>query len=451
MISTPICDFVKSYTKKNTVRFHMPGHKGKSMLGLESKDITEIDGAGNLYERGGIIAESEKNAGELFGCNTFYSTEGSSLCIRAMLYMVYTSHLSSESKPTIIASRNAHKTFINTAALLDFDIIWLYPKKGDSYHSCSVCGEDVESVLKSFNKKPCAVYLTSPDYLGNTLPIGDIAKVCHKNNIPLLVDNAHGAYMKFLPQSLHPIDLGADMCCDSAHKTLGVLTGGAYLHISKNAPESFVSGAKAALSLFGTTSPSYLILQSLDMANVYLKNYKEKLSDFTIHINNFRQSLIDYGYTLIGDEPLKITICAKKFGYTGEQIAKILCENNIICEFYDPDYVVLMLNEHNSNAEIEFAKKVLLSIEKREPIPNSMPEYKIPKQILTPRQACLSESEILMANECEGRICSGVSVSCPPAVPIVMCGEQIDRDILNMFGYYNIKSCSVVKKQINCI
>lgn len=118
------------------------------------------------------------------------------------------------------------------------------PPSGGSYHRCAVTPEAVKAALSACRAKPAAVYLTSPDYLGNILDIKGIAEICHKAGVPLAVDNAHGAYLKFLPESLHPIDLGADICCDSAHKTLPVITGGAYLHISNSAPPLFAEQAK---------------------------------------------------------------------------------------------------------------------------------------------------------------------------------------------------------------
>ena len=125
-MKTPICDFVKEYTKKSPLRMHMPGHKGASVLGVENIDITEIDGADDLYHADGIIKESELNAGSIFGANTFYSTEGSSLSIRAALYLAVKHAKAQGVKPIIAAGRNAHKVFLSSAALLDFDIVWIY-------------------------------------------------------------------------------------------------------------------------------------------------------------------------------------------------------------------------------------------------------------------------------------------------------------------------------------
>ena len=129
-METPICDFVRAYAESEAIRLHMPGHKGKNLLGLEALDITEIDGADSLYEASGIIQRSEENASRLFGCPTFYSTEGSSQCIRAMLYLAMLHAKERGKRPLIAAGRNAHKTFLTGAALLDLDVRWLYPKNG---------------------------------------------------------------------------------------------------------------------------------------------------------------------------------------------------------------------------------------------------------------------------------------------------------------------------------
>ena len=170
-MQTPIVDFVRAYAKADGARFHMPGHKGKAFLGCEPYDITEIMGADALYEAEGIIAESEKNAAKLFGTRaTFYSTEGSSQCIRAMLFLAVRGW-QGNGRPYVIAARNAHKAFLYALALLDMDVVWLYPKKLHALCSCQILPEQLAAVLSEQKQPPAAVYVTSPDYLGGQLAL----------------------------------------------------------------------------------------------------------------------------------------------------------------------------------------------------------------------------------------------------------------------------------------
>ncbi len=427
-MNTPIYDFVKRYAASCAGRLHMPGHKGQGPLGVEALDITEVDGADSLYEASGIIAESESNASALFGCPTFYSTEGSSLAIRAMLF------LSGAKK--VLAGRNAHKTFLSAAALLDLDVAWLYPLPGDSYHACSVTTERLEQRI--LEEQPDAVYLTSPDYLGHMADVKSLAEVCHRHHVLLLVDNAHGAYLRFLAESLHPMDLGADMCCDSAHKTLPVLTGGAYLHVRPQ----WAGKAKQALALFGSTSPSYLILQSLDLANRYLESYKDRLAAYLPEVEALRQALSEQGFSLVEEEPLKITIAAKAYGYTGDALADLLKQQGIFVEFYDPDFLVMMFTPENGS--LEQVRTALCSIQKKEPIRGHIiPPYP-PARAMSVREAVLSPSERLAAPMCIGRVLAQTTVGCPPAVPIIMSGEIVDENALRFFDYYGIRELEVV-------
>ena len=442
-MKTPICDFIKKYNNDKKLRLHMPGHKGVGFLGIENMDITEIDGADVLYNSSGIILESQKNAASLFDtAKTLYSTEGSSLSIRAMIYLAYVYGKSIGKKPIIAAGRNAHKSFLTTAAILDLEIDWLYPDKEGNVISCEISESTLDNYLSSNN--PSAVYLTSPDYLGNILDIKSLSKVCKKHNVLLIVDNAHGSYLKFLSESLHPISLGADICCDSAHKTLPVLTGGGYLHISKNAPKELLGMAETAMSIFASTSPSYLILQSLDYANEYLSSgYKEKLKAYIEKISKLKDELMLSGYNFIGEEPLKLTVDAKKYGYTGTELAKLLSKD-IVCEFYDPDYLVMMLTPENGEEALEKIKKAMLRIPKKNSIKSKTPIITRPIKRLSPKEALFSVSEELPINECGGMILASPTVSCPPAIPIVVCGEEVDDEAIELFKYYGIKTCNVI-------
>lgn len=440
---TPVCDFAKRYAKSDVLRLHMPGHKGAPLLGCEALDLTEIKGADSLFEADGIIAESEANASALFGCKTYYSTEGSSLCIRAMLALVAQNVCKRGEKCRILAGRNAHKCFLSAAALLDLDITWLCPEEGDSYLSCAVTAEHLAKTLDGMPQKPAAVYVTSPDYLGNTVDVRSLAEVCHANGIYLLVDNAHGAYLKFLTPSQHPIDLGADLCCDSAHKTLPVLTGGAYLHVSDTVCALFADNVKKSMMLFGSTSPSYLILQSLDAANAYLAENKDSYATFARLANDCREKLS--AYTFIGGEPLKWTLSTKPYGYLGVEFSDILRVRGVECEFADPDYVVLMLSPTLGAAGVERLTAILANVPKKEAITSTPPAISRAERALSVREAMLSPCELLPVAECEGRILADAGVGCPPAVPILVCGERIDRAAIEAFSYYGVTSCNVVK------
>ena len=444
-MNTPICDFIREYARKNALRLHMPGHKGAPLLGMESLDITEIAGADSLYEADGIIAQSEANAGIHFGCRTFYSTEGASQCIRAMLYLVLLQAKQSGKKPVIAAGRNAHKTFLTAAGLLDLEVQWLYPSENAGYLSCELTAGELDACLEQAAEKPTAVYLTSPDYLGNVADIPAIAHVCHKHGVLLAVDNAHGAYLKFLPESRHPMDLGADLCCDSAHKTLPALTGAAYLHLSAGMDRLVGTQAKDALALFGSTSPSYLILQSLDAVNLYLETDPQRLKDFLSHVQTLKNNLCSHGYVLYGNEPLKVTIDAKAYGYTGTQLADYLRQHNTEPEFADPDYLVLMLTPEISAESLHQLEQILCRLPQKPAIVSPAPVFVPGQQALSVRDAMLSDSETLPIAQCLGRILAVPTVGCPPAVPILVCGERITAHAIACFSYYGIPHCCVVK------
>ena len=442
-MKTPIVSFLKSYQEKSPVRMHMPGHKGAGILGFEGMDLTEIYGADELFAAEGIIKESEQNASSLFGCPTYYSTQGSTLCIQTMCTILCQDAKSKDKKPKILAGRNAHRSFIHAAALLDFDIAWLY---GNSdYLSCKIHAEDLKKAI--IESLPTAVYLTNPDYLGNLLDIQSLANVCKKHNVLLAIDNAHGAYLRFLESSLHPIDLGADLCCDSAHKTLPVLTGGAYLHLSDSLNQVWKNDVKHFMEYFSSTSPSYLIMASLDAANEVLDTtFKKSLSECIQRVDGLKNTLTQHGYTILSGEPMKITISTKEFGYTGNEIANLLMECDIYPEFYDSDYIVLMPSPYNTKDDFERLQKCLCGIDRKPILINKPPKLEQSKKAMNVRQALFSSSITLDVSKSLGQVCSSVTVSCPPAILPVIPGEVISESSIEVMKYYGIETVRVVKE-----
>ena len=483
-MNTPIHDFVKAYVSSAPARFHMPGHKGRGPLGCEEWDLTEIPGADSLYEADGILAESEQNASRLFGCPTFYSTEGSSHCIRAMLLLAKAFPLGERRRPAsyacwmseegradarfrVLAARNVHSSFLTAAALLDLDVVWL-PLTDGSYLSAAVTPEALDAALAETGAS--AVYLTCPDYLGFLPDLCPLAAVCHAHGALLLVDNAHGAYLRFLDPSRHPMDLGADLCCDSAHKTLPVLTGGAYLHLSEavlralasagsgacgDARDCGVRSVRDALALFGSTSPSYLILQSLDLANPYLEALPERLAAFLPRVEALKTRLCAAGWHLAGDEPLKLSLDLRASSRIGRELAAALERDGIFCEFADPDFIVFLLSPQNTAEELERLENALIrEVSARNPAetPQNQATVKGQMPTLDPpvcslREAMLAPCERIPARESLGRVLARPGVSCPPAVPIRMPGERIDAEAVAAFARYGIEECAVLPER----
>lgn len=445
-MDTPIVDFVKKYNEEKMARFHMPGHKGVSFLGFENIDITEIKGADDLSCPDGIIKESEENCAELFDTKcTAFSTGGSTQSINAMLYLAFLNR-DKNTKPFVVAGRNAHKAFMFAAAKMGFQVEWVFPEKSNSFCSAVIKKEDLENKLNSLNEKPFAVYITSPDYLGGITDVKSLSEVCKKHNIPLLVDNAHGAYSAFLKEPFHPILNGADMCCDSAHKTLPALTGCGYLHIEKNDRFSFSENVHEALTIFGSSSPSYLMLQSLDLCNKYIN---EKINKDLLlcekKVREINELLTVKRVKNISEEPLKITLDFSKILKNEFKIAEHFRKYNIEFEYCDNDFVVFMVTAQNSDEDFERLKQAIINLpdfigkDKQEDF-----TFISGKQKISIRDALFSKSEEISIEKAEGRICASPTVSCPPAIPIVVSGEEITPEHIKLLKYYGKDKIKVV-------
>lgn len=440
-MDTPIYDFLKEYAASGTVRCHMPGHKGRlPALGSEL-DITEISGADSLFEASGIIRESERAMSALYGtCDTFYSAGGSTLCIQAMLSAV------KQEGRTVIAARNVHRAFLNAAALLGLDVKWVMPDYTDGILSGALSLGDIERALA--DTPNACIYLTSPDYTGRMADIRAVSAICRRYGAPLLVDNAHGAHLRFMPTDCHPITLGADMCCDSAHKTLPALTGAAMLHTSS---ERYAGVLRQCMSLFASTSPSYLIMASLDLCRKYAaEQIRVDISLNLAEIDKLRRTFADRLSFADGD-PFHITLRAAESGCDGNELAELLREGGVECEYADSSLVVLLMSPmstHEDYAKLTAAlEKALCAAKKLPPHPDST-ALTLPRRAMSIREAVFSPSEEIPVAEAEGRICAAVKVPCPPAVPIAASGEVIDRACIEIFKRYGIATVNVVARGV---
>lgn len=445
-MDTPIIDFLRAYQEKGMARLHMPGHKGRGPLGCEGWDITEVEGADSLCEAAGIIAESEEHAAALFGAaRTLYSAGGSSQCVGAMLYLALVNR-APEAAPTVLAARNVHRSFIHAAALLGLEVEWLWGgEERTSLCACAVTAEELERALGAMERPPCAVYITSPDYLGNRQNVSVLAQIAHKRGAPLLVDNAHGAYLHFLENPIHPLDLGADLCCDSAHKTLPVLTGGAYLHVGQSAPAGLGAGARGALALFGSTSPSYLILASLDACNRWLAGEgPAAIRRRAAEQAALKGRLSEKGWVLAGEEPLKLTVDAAPSGWEGRALADALRAGGVEPEYAEEGYAVLMVSAQNTGEELARLEEALGALGPRPALGRTALPLSRPERAMSIREAILAPHERVAAAKAIGRVCAAPTVACPPAVPIAAAGERIGGAEAALFARYGVEQVDVV-------
>ena len=445
-MKTPVRDFIDYYRQSGMTRLHMPGHKGHGPLGCEAWDLTEIQGADDLADPSGILLESENNATALFGSrHTFYSTGGSSQCIKAMLYLALL-HKPAGAAATVLAGRNAHKAFVHGCALLGLEPVWLWPSQPDGLCTCAVTGEDLERALAAQSQLPLAVYITAPDYLGTSPDLAALAEVCRRWGVPLLVDNAHGAYLRFLQPSRHPLDLGAAMCCDSAHKTLPVLTGGAYLHVAKGAACPFEQDARQALSVFGSSSPSYLVLASLDACNAALAgDLPARLAVCADEMASLKRRLEGQGLPLRPGEPLKLVIDGAAAGTTGLALADRLRAGGVEPEFADEDVLVLMAAADTSRADLSKVAQALDGFQPEKPrAPLALPSPG--PQAMSLREAMLAPQQKVAVVQAAGRVCGSTVVSCPPAIPMAMPGERLTEETAAFLERMGMDCISVVKE-----
>ena len=440
---TPICDFLEEYRRKGGARLHMPGHKGRPARsgGLWeelpfSLDITEVRGADALYEAEGIIGRSEKITAELYGVrHTCYSAGGSTLSILAM------AAAAKRRGGRLLAVRNAHIALIHACILLDWQPIWLCPAYDVSVGLAKPVTAGEIAAAMDTDPSIRSVYLTSPDYYGREVNVAEIAKEVHRRGGLLLVDNAHGAHLRFLSRDRHPMTLGADLCCDSAHKTLPVLTGGGYLH--SNLPGE-KKELKENMALFGSTSPSYLILASLDLCNPYLAGpAREEFAELEERILRVENTLKAQGAALLPgkSDPFKITLDCQAAGYSHEEMAARLRAAGIEPEFSGGGNIVLMFSPQTPEGDFLRLEKAFAETPARTAIP-CVGGYPMPQPVMTLREAAFAPWERVPTAESQGRIAAESRVTCPPAIPVVAAGERIgpaEKNLLQNSGIFSVK------------
>lgn len=426
-MNTPICDFLENYTAENRLRLHTPGHKGEF-----SHDITEVHGADSLYETNDseIIGMSELNARSLFGSlKTCYSCEGSTLAIQAGLAV-----LKSQGVKTIAASRCSHRSLAMAAALLQMNVKWLYPPE---FLSANVT-YDAEAI-----RDADALFITNVDYYGGTWRFVN-------PKIPVLIDNAQAAYLRFVDKRLfgveyvHPLELGFPLiCAESAHKTLPVLTGGAYLHFSQGTDPS---RAKEMMALFGTSSPSYLVMESLDRFNGMIANNVQMVNNACGAVAELKERLARAGVPLVKSDPLRITVNAREYGLTGFEYAQILRDNGVECELADRNKAVLLFSAVSTLQDCERAEMAMLFVPTGAPLPPvNLPVVRAAAD-MPMWEAMYKPCKTVPIKSASGEVCARFTAPCPPGIPLIMPGEIIDHNMIDALWAFGVREVSVVAR-----
>ena len=443
---TPLRRALEEYIDAGWSRLHMPGHKGAPIepFGpLAAYDLTEVEGTDSLFEDDGPLKELEEIFTQLYGTrSSVISAGGSTLCIQAMLRLV------AREGGKVIAGRNIHAAAVNAMALLGLEPVWVYPQRDTEERLIGrIAPADVAAALQR-EEDVCAVYITSPDYFGVMSDIEGIAEVAHAHGVPLLVDNAHGAHLRFLQgedgRSLHPMQLGADLCCDSLHKTLPALTGAALLHCNR---EEYVPQLKGAMTVFGSTSPNYLIMLSIDStAGFLLGDGPDQLRRTVQKWGELRRLAGEQGYPVPKHcDPMRLTLPLAGSGYTAEEFKALLHERRIMEEYCSDSGCVLLFSPFNREEDFARVRQFLLDCPVRQK-GSFTPFPIVPSQrVMGLRQALLAPKESVDIDKAEGRISAQVKITCPPGIPLVMPGERLHKELRKILKNSGIFVMDVVK------
>ena len=424
-MSAPLYSALKAHSALGRSPFHTPGHKGSPAAlppDLWRLDLTELPDTGSLYDGGGPIEEAERLAAALFGtARTCLSAGGCTLCIQAML------RLAAPGGGKVLCSRAVHRSAVGAMALLGIEPVW-------------AMSEDLIPAIEAVNGAK-AVYVTSPNYYGQLLDIGAIAAACRRKNLPLLVDCAHGAHLFFTNPKLHPLAQGASMTADSAHKTLGVLTGGAWLNIGD---ARFAADAKDAMALFGSTSPSFPVLASLDLCREWLEANADAFPSLQERVERLRDFALSRGIPSAAGpaDPTRLTLDTAAAGLSGTEAAERFRAAGVEPEYADSSCVVLIATPFNTGEDFLRLEKAIGLLPVGEPLPRRPALPPLPPAGLPLREALLSPSRTVPLEKAVGKPAASIACPCPPGIPVVMPGELVTKetaDFLRGYGFFGIK------------
>ena len=457
-VKAPIVDALKTAYHNPTYQFHIPGHTkglgtlpdfrnlvGKKALMVDTTD--EFDNLGTLTPATGPIKEAEELAAQAFGAKkTFFLLNGSTVGNLAIAMGL------TRKGQKVIVNRNCHRSILTGLIISGADPLWVIPNKLENWGIWGNIDADSVEELLATNDDVSMVWITNPTYEGVVSDIASIAKVCKKYDVPLIVDEAHGCLWNFndkLPTT--SLKLGADIVVHSLHKTGGSMSQSSMLHIAEDSTIS-AEDVERALMLLHTTSPSLMLLGSLDAARANLQSERgQKQLSIAIANAKYLRSEIDKMETihqLKADFGFKTDITKvfiKADGLSGKRLEYILeADFGIEVESASDEGILILCNIGNKRSDFEYLVKCLKKIDESKYQDIYYLENKKHKPMLTPiikkslRDAYFSEKEIIPKEQAIGRLSGEVVAECPPGISILLPGELITEAHLPYLADYDV-------------
>lgn len=462
----PVLDAMKQHLQNRVVPFDVPGHKGgrgtkelTDFLGLSclKADVNSMKPLDNLCHPVSVIKDAQELAAEAFGAeNAFFIVNGTTGSVQAMIMAAC------KAGEKIIMPRNVHRSAIN--ALVVNGAIPVYVNPGTNKKLGIPLGMSVENVRKAIMENPDAkaILINNPTYYGVCSDLREIVRLAHENGMLALVDEAHGTHFYFgenMPVS--GMSAGADMAAVSMHKTGGSLTQSSLLLCGKNINAGYI---RQIINLTQTTSGSYLLISSLDIARKNLALNGREIFRKTVQYAEYARSEINKlgGYYAFGNElcgsdsffsfdPTKLSIHTRDIGLAGIEVYDILRdEYNIQIEFGDIGNVLAIISAGDRALEIERLISSLSEIKRlysRDKAGMFDHEYIDPQVIMPPQNAFYGYKKSIPITESSGYICGEFVMCYPPGIPILAPGEKITGDIINYILYAKEKGCMMTGTQ----
>ncbi|WP_066503962.1 aminotransferase class I/II-fold pyridoxal phosphate-dependent enzyme [Abyssisolibacter fermentans] len=453
-MKTSLLKGLNKYTREVNTRFHMPGHKGKELYSLNNIfkiDVTEVEGTDNLHNPKDIIMKSQNNVSDVYNSRkTFYCINGTTGGIYAAILSVV------NQGDKILVQRNCHISVYNALVFGRLKQEYIYPEIDRKNHITGCINHNELDKILSNDKSIKAVIITNPSYYGVCSDIINITKIVHEHGRILIVDEAHGAHLRFhmrLPMSA--VDAKADIVIQSAHKTLPAFTQTSLVHVCTDRVN--VERLKKMLALYQTTSPSYILMSSIEASVDYMDRFGnerldmliKKLKDIKVSLKKLDKVRVldidSFDDNNINDfDETKLLISLIDLGITGPQLENILrTDYGIQVEMADYIYILAMITVADEPSDLD---KLKLAIEdivlNSKQIGNNDNEiiyldYNKPEIGQSMTKAFYSDLEYINLNEAVNRVSADFVVPYPPGIPLLCPGEiiseKLTQDLYNLY------------------